>query len=91
MTDMHMLKKQAKLMRYLILTSSTKAGSGHRLTIVAAGITLHEALAAAENLAGDGISVRVIDLYSFKPVDEKTLQTAARETGQILTVEGHYA
>ncbi|GAB4235458.1 MAG: transketolase [Acidobacteriota bacterium] len=60
-------------------------------TIVAAGVTLHEALAAADELAKEGISVRVIDLYSVKPVDRKTLEQAARETGLIVTVEDHYA
>jgi transketolase len=62
-----------------------------RLTIVAAGITLHEALAAADRLAGDGIHVRVIDLYSIKPIDAATLKRSAEETGIILTVEDHFA
>jgi transketolase len=62
-----------------------------RLTIVAAGITLHEALAAADRLAGDGIHVRVIDLYSIKPIDAGTLKRSAEETGIILTVEDHFA
>lgn len=60
-------------------------------TVVGAGITLHEALAAHDILAQEGISVRVIDLYSIKPIDEKTLVSAARETGNIITVEDHYA
>ncbi|MEG6551865.1 transketolase [Desulfocurvibacter africanus] len=59
-------------------------------TIVAAGITLHEALAAADMLAAESIPVRVIDLYSIKPVDAVTLQVAARETGALVTVEDHY-
>ena len=59
-------------------------------TIVAAGITVHEALKAADNLAADGIAVRVIDLYSVKPIDEATLQAAAAETGTIVTVEDHW-
>ncbi|MFW5735043.1 MAG: transketolase, partial [Oceanidesulfovibrio sp.] len=58
-------------------------------TIVAAGITLHEALAAADTLAWRGVAVRVIDLYSVKPVDAETLRVAARETGVIITVEDH--
>jgi transketolase len=62
-----------------------------RLTIVAAGITLHEALAAHTELAANGIQVRVIDLYSVKPVDADGLLAAARATGgTILTVEDHY-
>ncbi len=63
-----------------------------RLTIVAAGITLHEALAAHDELAGAGIAVRVIDLYSVKPVDAEGLRAAAAATERrILTVEDHYA
>jgi transketolase len=62
-----------------------------RLTIVAAGITLHEALAAHDELRATGLSVRVIDLYSVKPVDAATLIAAARATGDtILSVEDHY-
>jgi transketolase len=60
------------------------------LTLVAAGITLHEALAAAEALAADGIACRVIDLYSVKPIDEQTLREAAEATGAIVTVEDHH-
>lgn len=59
-------------------------------TVVAAGITLHEALKAADELEKEGIHVRVIDCYSIKPIDEKTLLQAARETGKIITVEDHY-
>lgn len=59
-------------------------------TIIAAGITLHEALAAHELLKHEGISVRVIDLYSIKPLDIEALEKAARETKLILTVEDHF-
>src|SRR5690606_24832542 len=61
------------------------------LTVVTAGVTLHEALQAADVLAGEGIAVRVIDLYSVAPVDAETLLAAGRETGLLLTVEDHYA
>jgi transketolase len=62
-----------------------------RLTIVAAGITLHEALAAHDELRATGLAARVIDLYSVKPVDAPALIAAARATGgTILTVEDHY-
>ncbi|MEV1069832.1 transketolase [Streptomyces sp. NPDC050263] len=61
-----------------------------RLTIVAAGVTVHEALKAAEALDGQGIAVRVVDLYSVKPVDRATLRRAAEETGCLLTVEDHH-
>jgi len=61
-----------------------------QLTIVAAGITLFEALAAADRLAADGIAARVIDLYSIKPLDTVTLRDAGRDTGRVLTVEDHW-
>jgi transketolase len=60
------------------------------VTVVGAGITLHEALAAYEDLKRDGISIRVIDLYSVKPVDEAALKEASRSTKAIITVEDHY-
>jgi transketolase len=61
-----------------------------QVTLVAAGITLHEALTAAETLAGDGIAARVIDLYSIKPIDALTLIDAAEATGLLVTVEDHH-
>ena len=60
-------------------------------TVVAAGITLHEALGAWEELKREGIAIRVIDLYSIKPVDRKALEEAARDTKAIVTVEDHFA
>ena len=64
---------------------------GNDVTIVGAGITLHEALKAADRLSSEGIDARVIDLYSVKPVDAATLRAAAEETGRILTVEDHWS
>jgi len=62
------------------------------LTIVAAGVTLFEALKAHDQLKSAGISTRVIDLYSIVPIDRTTLLDSARATqGRILTVEDHYA
>jgi transketolase len=61
-----------------------------RLTIVAAGATVHEALKAHEELRREGISVRVIDAYSIKPIDADTLREAAEATRAIVTVEDHY-
>ncbi|WP_155057403.1 transketolase [Streptomyces blattellae] len=61
-----------------------------RMTLVAAGVTVHEALAAADALAGEGIAVRVVDLYSVKPADLPTLRKAAEDTGCLLTVEDHH-
>ena len=61
------------------------------VALVGAGITVHEALAAAELLAEDGIAARVIDLYSLQPVDVATLAAAAEATdGRIVTVEDHW-
>ena len=59
------------------------------VTLIGAGVTLHEAIAAADRLAADGVAARVIDLYSIKPIDAATIATAARETGRVLTVEDH--
>ena len=61
-----------------------------QVTLVGAGITLHESLKAADLLRRDGISARVIDLYSVKPIDADTLLAAGRETGAIVTVEDHF-
>lgn len=61
-----------------------------KATLIAAGITLHESLKAYEELKKAGIEVRVIDLYSIKPIDKKTLFEAAKETGLLITVEDHY-
>ena len=58
-------------------------------TVVTAGITIFEALRAYEDLLKDGISIRVVDLYSLKPVDAETLREAAAETGALVTVEDH--
>ncbi|MCZ7456381.1 transketolase [Streptomyces sp. WMMC940] len=66
-----------------------RGGEGDKATIVAAGVTVHEALRAADALAADGIPVRVVDLYSVKPVDVDTLNDAAGATGCVLTVEDH--
>ena len=68
-----------------------RSSDSDALTIVAAGITLHESLKAVDALAADGINIRLIDLYSVKPIDADTLETAARETGTIVTVEDHWA
>ena len=63
-----------------------------KVTLVGAGITLHEALKAADALAADGISARVIDLYSVKPIDANTLREAARDCdGRIVVAEDHWA
>jgi transketolase len=67
-----------------------REGPEDRVTIVAAGVTVFEALEAAETLAAEGISARVIDCYSIKPIDAATLRRALSETGLVVTVEDHW-
>ncbi len=68
-----------------------RQSANDKVTIVAAGITLPEALKAYDQLQSEGISVRVIDAYSVKPIDRKTLLDAAQATsGRIITVEDHW-
>ena len=63
-----------------------------QVAIVAAGITLHESIKAHETLAAQGITARVIDLYSIKPLDTRALVDAAKTTGgRIVVVEDHWA
>jgi transketolase len=62
-----------------------------RVVLIGAGVTLHNCLAAADELEAEGIKTRVIDLYSVKPVDKVTLQEAAALTrGRLVIVEDHY-
>jgi transketolase len=60
------------------------------VAIVGTGITVHEAVKAADALEEDGITARVIDAYSIKPIDADALQAAAEATGKIVTVEDHF-
>jgi transketolase len=63
-----------------------------QVTLIGAGVTLHESLKAADQLAEEGISARVIDLYSVKPVDSETLAAASRATGgRFVVTEDHWA
>ena len=62
-----------------------------QVTVIGAGITVFEALAAFEALKEEDVAIRVIDLYSVKPLDLATLHDAARTTKAIITVEDHYA
>jgi transketolase len=68
-----------------------KSSNYDHFTIVAAGITVYEALTAYDLLKQQGITTRVIDLYSIKPIDHQTLYQAATETQGIFTVEDHFA
>jgi transketolase len=69
-------------------SKTVRSSEDDDVTIVAAGITVHEALAAAERLAEEGVSARVIDLYSVKPLDAETLRSIRTP---IVTVEDHWA
>ncbi|XP_077002777.1 transketolase-like protein 1 [Tamandua tetradactyla] len=73
---------QAKVVRHSV---------NDKVTVIGAGVTLHEALAAADDLAKQDISVRVIDLFTIKPLDTATIISNAKATGgRLLTVEDHY-
>lgn len=76
---------------FIIGGSKTLASSlDDKLTVVGAGITVHEALAAYEELKKQGINIRVIDLYSIKPLDVEILILAAQETKAIVVVEDNF-
>ncbi len=62
---------------------------GSDVALVGAGITLHESLRAADRLAADGVSARVIDCYSVKPIDAAALRAAADDIGLVVVVEDH--
>jgi transketolase len=71
-------------------SKTLKADNSDQLTIISAGITLHEALKAHELLKAQDISTRIIDLYSIKPLDTQTLVKASQETKALLVVEDHH-
>lgn len=79
--------------KFAVGKAKTLRQSGNdRIAIVAAGVTLYEALAAADALAEEGIAARVIDLFSVQPIDKAALAQAAEATGgNVITVEDHYA
>ncbi|MGH3300901.1 MAG: transketolase, partial [Streptosporangiaceae bacterium] len=68
-----------------------RSSDADQVTLIGAGVTLHECLAAADALRADGISARVIDLYSVKPVDVGVLTAAAAATGgRLVVAEDHH-
>ena len=68
-----------------------RSGPDDQVTLVGAGVTLHNCVAAADRLKGEGIGARVLDLYSLKPIDSDTLVAAATATkGRVVVVEDHY-
>ena len=69
-----------------------RQSAGDVATVIGAGVTVFEALKAYDQLQGEGIAIRVIDLYSVQPLDRDGLVAAARDTGgRLITVEDHYA
>jgi len=68
-----------------------KSGDDDQVTIVSAGVTLFEGLKAADQLAREGVKVRVIDAYSIKPIDAGTVRRALDETGLLVVVEDHWS
>ena len=71
-------------------SKTLRMSNNDRATIVGAGVTLYEALEAADELSASGLQIRVIDAYSVKPIDRDTLQRALDETGLIIVVEDHW-
>jgi transketolase len=68
-----------------------RSGPGDQVTLIGAGVTLYECLRAADLLAADGITARVIDCYSVKPIDVGTLTAAADDTGgRLVVAEDHH-
>lgn len=68
-----------------------KSSATDQLTVVASGVTVREALRAYDQLQQSGLTIRVIDLYSIKPLDSATLHQAAQDTKALLVVEDHAA
>ncbi len=71
-------------------SKTVKSSPKDQVTIVAAGVTLYEALQAYETLQKDGVTVRIIDCYSVKPIDRAALEKASRETRAMIVVEDHW-
>ena len=69
-----------------------RQNAGDKVTVVGAGVTLYEALKAADALKGEGIGITVVDAYSIKPLGKDVIKAAAQKTNNtIITVEDHYA
>ncbi len=71
-------------------SKTLRSSDGDRVTIVGAGVTVFQGLEAADALAAEGISARVIDAYSIKPIDAAALRRALAETGLVVTAEDHW-
>lgn len=71
-------------------SKALRSSKDDQVTVIGAGVTLHESLKAYDELQKEKINIRVIDLYSIKPVDIETLTVAATETKALITVEDHF-
>lgn len=76
---------------YIGGSNTLRSSDQDEVTIVGAGITVHEALTAYDQLLNAGINARIIDLYSIEPIDQASLSKAAKETTALIVVEDHYA
>lgn len=68
---------------------SNVIGSGKKVALITNGVTLHECIKAKQMLENDGIDVRIVDLYSIKPVDKQTIIDTSKEVENIICVEDH--
>jgi transketolase len=72
-------------------SKAVRRSNGDQVAVIAAGITVHEAIKAHEALAREKIRLRVIDAYSVKPIDQQALREAARDTGgRLIVAEDHW-
>jgi transketolase len=72
-------------------SKTLRSGPEDRVALVGAGVTVFQALEAADALAAEGVPARVIDCYSIKPIDGATLRRTLAETGLLVTVEDHWS
>src|SRR5699024_4679836 len=68
---------------------AVQIGEGTDGTVIATGVTVAEAIQAKEELAKEGIQIRVLDMHTIKPIDREAIVKAAKETKKIVTVEDH--
>lgn len=68
-----------------------KSSDSDKVTVVAAGVTLHEALSAYNELSSSGVNIRIIDPFTIKPIDKVGIAEAVKATGgKVIVVEDHY-
>ena len=75
----------------LVFVQIVRQSDSDAVTVIGAGITLHQALGAADELKESGINIRIIDPFTLKPIDKELILSSARATGgRIITVEDHF-